>query len=148
MAEQQRLRPVAVEGGGGMPPEPDWSSTYTDVLDIAAAHERWGIVTRAMQEAQTITIENGDAIERLVHAHVLYRRALNVVAERGAVMKNKRNSTMKYNPHYGVMRQMADYMVVMESELGLSPVRRNKAGKTQKRTNVAQAADNYLKRVG
>src|SRR5688572_9333588 len=146
MTEKQILRPVQIEGGGGVPPEPDWGSTYTDVLDIAAAHEHWGVVTRSMQEAQTISIENGDAIERLVHARVLYRKAINHVAENGAVLKNKRNRADEYNPHYGVMRQMADLMVVMEAELGIAPVRRNKASKAQRKTKVARAADNYLRK--
>lgn len=54
-----------IEGGDGLPPEPDWTSIYNDELDIAAAHEHWGTVTRTLQAANTIDISNGDAIRRL-----------------------------------------------------------------------------------
>ena len=143
------LKPVTVEGGGGIPPEPDWSGTYSDVLDIAAAHEEWGVIVREMQGVQTISVANGHAIERLVHFRLLYRTSLQQVAEKGAILKQRgrmsRDNSGRYNPHWGVMRQTSDAIGVLEAELGLAPVRRGKATKIQKKQGVARAADNYLK---
>lgn len=139
------LKPQVIEGSGGIPPEPDWSETYTDILDVAAAHEEWGIIIREMQEAQTVSVANGHAIGRLVHFRLLYRHALQQVAERGAVLKGKGQRQPRFSPHWGVMRQAADLIAAIESELGLAPVRRGKAMKAHKANRSQRAADAYIK---
>ncbi|MEW9837307.1 hypothetical protein ABUE29_18655, partial [Mesorhizobium sp. ZMM04-4] len=65
----------SIEGGDGVPVEPDWRSIYDDELDIAEASEQWGVVTREMKDAGTLTVANGHAIRRLVEFRVQYERA-------------------------------------------------------------------------
>ena len=138
------LKPLIIEAAGGIPEEPDWSQTYSDVLDITSAHEEWGIVVQEMQRAQILTVANGHAIARLVHFRMLYRTALQQVAEKGAVLKRTRKND-KFNPHWSVMCRASDGCLVLEGELGISPVRRARATRTQKRVHTARAADTYLK---
>jgi P27 family predicted phage terminase small subunit len=140
------LKATVIEGGGGIPDEPDWSQIYSDVLDIASAHEEWGIVVREMQSAHTITVANGHAIGRLVSFRLLYRTALQQIAERGAILKKSRGE--RYNPHWNVIHRAADACSALEAELGISPIRRARAAKAQKRTTADRASDAYLRRTG
>lgn len=141
------LKPETIEGGGGIPPEPDWSALFTDEFDLAIAHEEWGVVIREMTEAQTITLANGSAIERLIHFRVIYRRSMRQIAEEGAIIRAKRTKTPRHNPHWVVVRQADDAIRLLEGELGIAPVRRARAAKAPKKSKVARAADRYLKPV-
>lgn len=136
-----------VDGGDGAPPEPDWASIYTDDLDLAAAHEQWGIISRDLQEAGTLALANGEAMQRLVQFRIVFRRASQDVAEKGAVMKAKRSRVPQYNPHWTVMKQSDEAIRVLEAELGIAPVRRGKATKVQRAKKTSRAADAYLKPV-
>lgn len=134
-------------GGDGIPPEPDWASIYSDELDVAAAHEQWGMIIRELCEVDTLAVVNGEAIQRLVQFRIVFKRASQDVAERGAVMKAKRSRVPQYNPHWTVMKQSDEAIRVLEAELGLAPVRRGKASKVQRAKKVSRAADAYLKPV-
>lgn len=138
-----------IDGSDGAPPEPDWASIYCDEFDIAAAHEHWGIVTRELRDAGTLAVSNGSAIQRLVEFRVQYERASKHVAEHGAILpaKNKRAKVGQWNPFWSVMRQADKAIVVLEAELGLSPVRRGRAVKVQRGKKANRAADLYLKPV-
>lgn len=137
----------AIDGGSGLPPEPDWSSIYTDELDIGAAHDHWGIVTRELASANTLAVANGDAIRRLVEFHVQYDRASKHVAEHGAILppKNKRTKVGQWNPFWSVMRQADKAILALEAELGLAPVRRGKADQVKRGKAKVRPADNYLR---
>ncbi|HVV72105.1 MAG TPA: hypothetical protein VHI52_11515, partial [Verrucomicrobiae bacterium] len=80
----------SIAGGENLPEEPDWSSLYSDVLDLAAAREHWRIAVHDGRESQTLTPANGHALRRLVEFRVQYDRAARVVVESGAVLKAKR----------------------------------------------------------
>lgn len=153
---------IPVAGGSGMPPEPDWQSIYADVLDLAAAHDEWEIVSREMQDAGTLALCNGHAMKRLVEFRVQYERSARHVAEFGPVMKGKTRKSKadaggadtskhakvgQWNPHWSVMRQADEAIRVLEAELGLAPVRRGKAVKVQRGKKAARPADQYLKAV-
>jgi P27 family predicted phage terminase small subunit len=139
------LKPFAIDGGGGVPPEPDWRSLYSDVLDVATAHEEWGLVVRELQDAGTLAICNGHAVKRLVEFRVQYERASRQVAETGAIVKAKRTKVPAYSPYWVVMRQADEAIRVLEAELGLAPVRRGKATKVQRAKKNPRAADAYIK---
>lgn len=138
---------ATISGGDGVPAEPDWASIYSDVLDVAAAHEAWGIVTREMSDAGILSVANGHAIKRLVEFRVQYERAAKHVAEKGAILPAKRAKVGQHNPYWSVMRHADEAIRVIEAELGLPPVRRGKAAKVEKKSKVARAADRYLKAV-
>jgi P27 family predicted phage terminase small subunit len=136
-----------IDGGDGMPPEPDWVSRYNDVLDQAIAHEAWGEVVRNMQSAGTLGVENGPMIKRLVEFHVIYERAARHVAENGVIQLAKRTKVPQVNPYFGIMKQTSEAMRLIEVELGIPPIRRAKAGKVERKKTSIRAADAYLKPV-
>lgn len=137
-----------IQGSDGVPVEPDWTSVYPDELDIAAAHEEWGVVMRELRDSGTLAVANSHAIKRLVEFRVQYERSSKHVAEHGPVLKGKRAKVGQWNPHWSVMRQADEAIRVLEAELGLAPTRRGKAVKVQRAKKAPRAADAYLKTVG
>lgn len=138
---------ATIEGGDGHLPEPDWSKLFDDELDQAAATEQWGITVREMRDAGTLATVNSHQIKRLVIAYVNHDVAARRIAEQGAVIKAKRTSVPSYNPWWTILQQASSQATQLEAELGLSPRRRNAAGKVQRKKTAARAADNYLKPV-
>lgn len=133
-------------GGDGEPQEPDWRLIYASEDDLEAAHVAWGQVTRELRECQTLSVANGHAIRRLVDFRIAYDRASRHVAEHGPVFapKSKRSKQGQWNPQWGVMRHCEEVIRHCESELGISPIRRGRAAKVQKRDRKARASDAYL----
>jgi P27 family predicted phage terminase small subunit len=136
-------------GGDGEPEEPEWRLVYENEDDLAIAHGEWGRVVREMREAQILSVVNGSAIRRLCDFRVQYERAARHVAENGAVLppKTKRSKHANWNPWWSVMRQADEAIRYLETELGISPLRRKRAGKVTKRDKVARASDAYLKKA-
>jgi P27 family predicted phage terminase small subunit len=137
----------ALTGGDGVPLEPDWTSIYADELDIADAHEKWGVVIRELRDANTLAVANGDAVKRLVDFRVQYERSSRHVAEHGPVLKGKRAKVGQWNPHWSVMRQADEAIRMLESRLGIDPLSRGKATQVQRGKKTSRAADAYLKPV-
>ena len=134
-----------IEGGDGLPPEPEWALHHSDELDIAAARDEWGVVVREMQSAETLAVANGHAIRRLVEFRIQWRRASKHVAEHGAIIQSKTTGKGgQWNPNWSVMRQADHAIRALEGELGLAPRRRAAAVKAKQRMNRRTAADDYL----
>jgi P27 family predicted phage terminase small subunit len=138
---------ATIPGGEGVPVEPNWSELYTDILDIGLAREDWGIVTRELSDAGTLTVANGHTVKRLVEFRVIYERAARDLAENGAIGRAKRTRVPQVNPNWTIMRQAAEQVSSLEAELCLTPRRRAAAGKVQKKARTARPADSYLKPV-
>lgn len=138
---------AAIDGGDGLPVEPDWSQLYADEFDIVSAHDEWGVVTRELSDTNTLTVANGHAIRRLVEFRIQYERSSRHVAEHGPVLKGKRAKVGQWNPHWSVMNQSAEKIVALEKSLGISPDSRGKAGKVSRVKKAARAADSYLRTV-
>lgn len=138
---------TALPGGENLPPEPDWRAVYTDELDINAASQHWREIVGEMRESATIGITNGHAIQRLVHFRLEFDRAARNVAEQGKVIRAKRTRTPQINPEWTCMKQAGEAVSDLEAELGLSPRRRNAAGKVNRAKKRATASENYLKPV-
>lgn len=138
---------TTVEGGGGVPVEPDWSKTYADPLDVDVARSQWGIVTREMRDAQTIAVVNGHMIERMVRFRVEYERAARIVGEQGSITKAPKTGVPMTNPYWSVMRQADEAIRALEVELGIPPVRRGKAAKVNRVKKAARPSDSYLKKA-
>lgn len=134
-----------IDGGQGLPPEPDWSQFYTDDFDLALAHDEWGLITRELASNQVLSVSNGHAIKRLIEFRVQYERSAKHVAEKGAILAptSKKAKVGQWNPHWSVMRQADDAMKALEAELGLSPVRRGKTTRVQNGKKAPRAADKY-----
>jgi P27 family predicted phage terminase small subunit len=136
-----------IEGGDGAPAEPDWTLTYSDPADVQYAHEQWGVVLREMREAQTLVVANGHMVVRLVNFRIVYERAAQDIAERGAILEAKRTKVPQTNANWAVMRQADEAIRAIEAELGVSPLRRNRVGKVTRAKKAPRAADKYLKQV-
>lgn len=141
---------TAIDGGEGLPPEPDWSQLFTDEFDLAVARYEWGIVTRELRDAGVLALANGHSIRRLVEFRVQYERSAKHVAEKGSILAptSKKAKTGQWNPHWSVMRQADESIRVLEAELGLAPTRRGRTTKVQRGQKTKRAADNYLKPAG
>jgi P27 family predicted phage terminase small subunit len=139
-----------IVGGDGEPKEPTWQLIYSDGDEVELASECWARIIREMRDAHTLAVANGHAIRRLVDFRVIYERASRHVAEHGPVLPSKdkrsKNSGV-HNPQWAVMRHADETIRHLETELGLAPLRRNRAGKVQRRDKAARASDAYLRPV-
>jgi phage terminase small subunit len=138
---------TAVNGGEGTPPEPDWTSYAADELDLAFVRAQWRSIVNEMRDLQTLTVDNGDAIRRLVMFRLEFDRQARSVAEHGVIRKAKRTKSDQIHPSWTVMKQAAEAAGVIERDLGISPLRRNNAGKVQRKTKRTTAADEFLRPV-
>jgi phage terminase small subunit len=140
-------QPEVINGGDGCPPEPDWASIYDDDLDVALAHDVWGVVIREMRERDILSVVNGIQMKRYVETCVLYAVASRQVIEVGAVIPAPKTGTPQYSPWWSVMKDADARASVHEAELGISPRRRAGATKVQRGSKKVTAADKYLKSV-
>lgn len=138
---------TTVSGGEGTPPEPDWSSYCADDLDLAFVRVQWRSIVNEMKELGTLTVDNGDAIRRLVMFRLEFDRQARSVAEHGVIRKAKRTKSDQIHPSWTVMKQAAEAAGVLERDLALNPLRRNHGGKVQKKAKRATAADEFLRPV-
>lgn len=140
-----------VENTGGIVPEPEWQSLFSDVLEVSAAGEHWRRVTTELRDRGLMAPGNAHALQRLVVAYVLYDRSLREVAENGAVTKPKRGNTRaiaRTSPHFSAMRELAADAAVLEAEFGLSPRRRSAATKAERKKTVVRASDEFTSKKG
>ena len=137
---------TAITGGDGRPPEPDWDAIFTDELDRLAAAEHWRAVVSEMHEAGTLAAVNAHTVKRLVLFYVEFDRSARSVAEAGKVTKTK-SGVPQLNLEWTGMKQANEACTSLEAELGISPRRRNAAGKAQKAKRGASASERYLKRA-
>ncbi|MDH3581494.1 MAG: P27 family phage terminase small subunit [Hyphomicrobiales bacterium] len=134
-----------IDGGDGLPPEPEWALHYSDDLDVAAASEEWRTICSYMRDVDTLAVANGHAIRRLVEFRIQWRRASEHVAEHGAIINGKTTGKAgQWNPFWSVMRQADDTIRALEAELGLAPRRRAAVVKVKHRRNRGMPADDYL----
>jgi P27 family predicted phage terminase small subunit len=136
---------ATIAGGDGLPPEPEWSLIYNDVLDVEMAREQWGIVTRELSGEGTLSVANGHAIKRLVEFRVIYERAAKSLAGDGAILRARRTKVPQTNPAWPIMRQASEQITSLETELCISPRRRGSAVKTTRKAKVTRGSDEFLK---
>jgi phage terminase small subunit len=151
-AEPPRERPAitltVIEGGNGAQfPEPDWSLTYADLLDIGLAQRVWRDTITELRDSEKLAKVNIYTVERLVHANVLGQQALRHVAEEGAVFPRKGKKQPAWNPWFTVLKDANGIATTLEAELTITPRRRNNGGKVQKKQGTSRAADAFLKPV-
>jgi phage terminase small subunit len=135
----------AIDGGLNLPEQPDWGLQFDSVEECTAATQYWSKIIEAMRAADTASRANGHAIARLVVFQILYDRASTAVARDGAIRRVK--GVDRKNPQLMVMRQASEMCSGLEGELGLSPVKRGRAGKVARRARRGTAADEFLRPV-
>lgn len=136
-----------IEGGAGVPAEPDWAKIYKLAIDRASASSYWRDVIAEMKTLQTLAIVNGAAIKRLVIFHVEFERQARAIAKGGAVRAAKKTKVPQIHPSWSVMKQAAELVSALEAELAISPRRRNNGGKTKRSDASGRPANGYLKPV-
>lgn len=135
-----------IEGGNGMPPEPDWSQIFNDELDQALAHDTWATVIAELNGSEKLATANAHMVKRYAVAAVQFEQALRAVEETGPVTKSKKGNQV-YNLWWTVQKQAESTLTELEAELTISPRRRNNGGKVTRKAKSAAAADSYLKPV-
>ena len=139
-----------VENTGEIVPEPHWRLLLTDEIEIEAAGLYFRHITGEMRERNLLSPVNAHAIQRLVVAYIIHDRCSRHVLEEGMVTKPKRGNSRaiaRISPHFTAMREAGSDAASLEAELGLSPRRRTTAGKVERKSRSARAADNYLRPV-
>lgn len=135
-----------VDGGVGVPPEPDWSIHFADVLDVQVAREQWGILIRELRDTEKLATANAHQLKRLVVSYVLFEVSLRHVAEDGAVFPRKGKKQPTWNPWWSVLKDANAMASVAEAELTITPRRRSNGGKVQ-RKKPSQIGGGYLKAI-
>lgn len=137
----------AIEGTGAIVAEPAWALLLSDHLERDTAAEHWRKVTTELKERDLLSPSNGHMIQRLVLAYIVFDRCSREVAETGAVLKPKRGNPKaiaRLSPYFTAMREAGADAERLEAELGISPRRRNGAGKVTKRAQRTTGADAFL----
>lgn len=145
------MKLTSIDGGAGVPPEPNWRVELPGRWDGATAERRaasayWREAIGELRENEKLAFVNGHALKRLVIAYVLFDRAARQVATMQPVIAAPRTKTAMHNPWTTVMAQCDRMAAQLEAELTLSPRRRSAGGKVTRRRRTT-AADTYLKPV-
>lgn len=141
----------AVNETGALVSEPNWALILTDDIDIVSAQDQWRRVTTELRERDLLAPANGHAIQRLVMSYITYDACAREVADNGAVLKPKRGNPKaiaRLSPFFTAMRESGSDCERLEAELGISPRRRNGAGKVVRNARKTTASAGYLKQVG
>lgn len=138
---------TVIDGGSGAPPEPDWKVYYSDELDLGFVRVQWRSIINEMRDAQTLCVDNGDVIKRLIGLRLEADRQLREMGENGAIRAAKKTRVRQIDPAWTVFKQASEAAAALEAELALSPRRRNSGGKVQRKARRATAADEFLKPV-
>ena len=136
---------IAIDGGDGVPPEPNWRRIFGRAADREAAAEYWRGVISEMRAAEKLAVANSHSIVRLVVAYVTYDISAREVLKSGPVMKAKKTGVPTYNPWWTTMSNAASQAQALEKELCISPRERNNGGKIVKTAKRKTGADAYLK---
>ena len=123
---------IAIDGGDGVPPEPNWRSIFGRAPDREAAAAYWRSLISEMRSAQKLAVANAHSIKRLVVAYVTYDISAREVLKSGPVMKAKKTGVPTYNPWWTTMSNAASQAQALEKELCVSPRDRNSGGKVDK----------------
>jgi len=89
---------ITIEGGDGVPPEPNWRTIFGRVADRAAAAAYWRDIISELRSTEKLAVANAHSIKRLAVAYVMYDRSAKEVAKSGPVMKAPKTKTPTYNP--------------------------------------------------
>lgn len=139
---------IQIDGGEGVPPEPNWRSIFGRAADREAASSYWKAVISEMRTAQKLAVANSHSIKRLVVAYVTYDISAREVLKTGPVMKAKKTGVPTYNPWWTTMSNAASQAQALEKELCLSPRDRGNGTAIAKPARRSTGADRYLKPRG
>lgn len=137
---------VEIQGGEGVPPEPNWRKTFGRAADREAAAAYWRSIISEMRTAEKLAVANSHAITRLVVAYVTYDISAREVLKSGPVIKAKKTGVPTYNPWWTTMSNAASQAQALEKELCISPRDRGAGAKVERKAARATAGGGYIKR--
>lgn len=139
---------VSIDGGDGVPPEPNWTRYFGRKADREAASEHWKRVVSEMRSAEKLAVANTHAIQRLIVAYVTFDISAREVLKLGPVVKAKKTGVPTYNPWWTTMQNAASTAAALEKELCISPRDRGAGAKVPKRQTSRPVGGGYLKNRG
>jgi P27 family predicted phage terminase small subunit len=139
---------IAFDGGDGVPPEPNWVRYFGRKADREAASEHWKRIISWLRQAETLTVVNTHAVQRLVVAYIEYDQAAKAVLKLSPVIPAPKTKVLTYNPWWTVQANAAGQIEALEKQLCITPRDRNSGGKVEKRARRTTGADRYLKNRG
>lgn len=136
-----------VDGGDGIPPEPNWRLIFGRKGDRDAAAEYWRSLISELRTAEKLSAANAHSIKRLVVTYVTYDISAKEVLRMGPVMLAKRTRVPTYNPWWTTMSNAASQAAGLEKELCISPRERGAGAKVERKARKTTGAASYLKPV-
>lgn len=136
---------ITIDGGDGVPPEPNWHRTYGRKEDREAASAHWKRIVSEMRAAEKLTVANAHAIERLIFHYVSFDMSAKAVMRMKPVLAAPKTRVPSHNPWWTTMSNAASQAAALEKELCISPRDRGSGAKVEKKTRRATGADTYLK---
>lgn len=135
---------VALPGGNGEVPMPEWDTIFTDELMQARAAEVWRATVSEMRDSGTLAPINGNQIRRYVLACVMFDDATTKIIDQGPVFPAKRSKMPSWNPWWTVLKDADTMASNHEDKLGLSPRRRAQVATVKRKARSATSADRFL----
>lgn len=139
---------IAIEGGDGVPPEPNWRRLFGRAADREAAAEYWRSIISEIRSAEKLAVANSHSIIRLVVAYVTYDISAREVLKSGPVIKAKKTNVPTYNPWWTTMSNANSQASAIEKELCISPRERGAGAKVVKKVARTTGSGRYLKQRG
>lgn len=139
---------ITLDGGDGVPPEPNWRSIFGRAADREAASGYWRGVLGEMRGNDMLAVANAHSIKRLVVAYVTFDISAREVLKSGPVMKAKRTGVPTYNPWWTTMSNAASQAQALEKELCVSPRERGAGTKVVKKAARVTGSARFLKQRG
>ena len=139
---------IAIDGGDGVPPEPNWRRIFGRAADRELAAEYWRGIISEMRGAEKLAVANSHSIVRLVVSYVTYDISAREVLKTGPVMKAKKTGVLTYNPWWTTMSNAASQAQALEKELCVSPRDRGAGAKVAKKVTKTTGSARYIKQRG
>lgn len=136
---------IEIQGGDGVPPEPNWRVIFGRAADRKAASAYWQAVTSEMKGAEKLAVANAHAITRLVVAYVTYDLSAKEVLKLGPVILSKKTRVPTYNPWWTTMSNAASQAEALEKQLCITPRERGAGAKVERKTRQRTTGAGYLK---
>ena len=138
---------IELDGGDGVPPEPNWRSLFGRAADRAAASTYWKGIINELRSAEKLAVANEHSIKRLVVAYITYDISAREVLKSGPVIKAKKTGVPTYNPWWTTMSNADSQAAALEKSLCITPRDRGAGTKVERKAR-RQTGGGYLRNRG
>lgn len=138
---------IEIDGGDGVPPEPNWRSIFGRAADREAASAYWKGLVSELRASEKLAVANAHSIKRLVVAYITYDISAREVLKSGPVIKAKKTGVPTYNPWWTTMSNADSQAAALEKALCVSPRERGTGAKVERKVR-RQTGGGYIKNRG